>query len=295
MIENDRPSIIYLPIVGDPDCFRFAAGTLQAALKPYDCKAKKRGDSWEPSGDYLSLCGVVVHACHIKSILAECDKTQIVSGNVIPGQSLTLSWDNTRFELLHQKVDPERVFVASLVNGDVVEPTPPVNPWLQRACSKDKARESLMTVWSNRSTDGFRLHLDNSLPDPSPLPPWDIDPIIAPCRDNPNVAILQVKPLTAAIKQAMAINKDILRMSFNGRLELIARDEDNGDTHITMESGYQYSGPDALVAINPKFLLDAISGMEPEFIFALAEDSAKRPVYITSGTREVVIMPLHLD
>jgi len=299
-IETDRPREIYIPQETHSDGFRFLAGLMLAALKDYDCSTKKRDNQYTPQGDYIQILpddpGLSIYACHLKAICTQAPKDQIIDALITP-EGLILSYDNTRFNLKWQSPG-DNDFIAVLHNGSAPEKiAPPPDPWLKRACSKDKNRpEELLPVWGNMATDGYRVHYDKSLEPSDPPFPRDMSFIVDPARLNSNIATIQVKPFIQAIKQARVINKDILRLSFNGRLELIAKSEELGDSIIPLESGYEHAGDDCIIGINPAFLLDALSGFDNEVYFCLADNTPeKRPVYLTDGTREAVIMPLNLS
>ena len=293
-INEDRPTTLLVPQETHPDGFRFLAGLMLAALKDYDCRYYRKT---MPAGDYIQILpndpNLCIYACHLKAICSDAGKDQIINALITP-EGLILSYDNTRFNLKWQEPG-DNAFIAQLHNGDIAEVIPP-DPWLKRACSKDKHREALINVWSNVAADGFRLHIDSRLPDPDPAPPWNYSVIIEPARLNSNIATIKVKPFIQAIKQARVINKDILRLQFNGRLELVAKSEELGDSIIPMVSGYEHAGDDCTLAINPAFLLDALSGFTDEIYFCMdGKRPDKCPVYITDGTREAVIMPLTLE
>ena len=297
-IKEDRPTTLNVPQETHPDGFRFLAGLMLAALKDYDCRTTRRDTQHTPAGDYIQIISndpnLCIYACHIKAICREAPKDQVIDALITP-EGLVLSYDNTRFILKWQEPG-HAAFIAQLHNGSVSEVIPPPDPWLKRACSKDKYREALLNVWSNIASDGFRVHRDPRLPNPDPLPPWNYSIIIEPARLNSNMATIKVKPFIQAIKQARVINKDILRLQFNGRLELVAKSEELGDSIIPMVSGYEHAGDDCTLAINPAFLLDALSGFDNEVYFCMdGKRPDKCPVYITDGTREAVIMPLNLS
>ena len=297
-INEDRPTVLNVPQKTRPDGFIFLASRMLDALKDYDCRTKRKEWNYYPAGDYIQILpddpGSCIYACHIKAICREAPKDQVINAEY-GTDGLILSYDNTRFILKWQEPG-HAAFIAQLHNGGVSEVIPPPDPWLKRACSKDKHRETLLNVWSNIAADGFRIHRDSSLADPDPLPPWNYSIIIEPARLNSNMATIKVKPFIQAIKQARVINKDILRLQFNGRLELVAKSEELGDSIIPMVSGYEHAGDDCTLAINPAFLLDALAGFKDEIYFCMNEQRPdKCPVYITDGTREAVIMPLTLE
>ena len=298
-IKDDRPTDIHVPQETHPDGFRFIARAFLAALKDYDCRTTRRDEQHTPIGDYIQILpndpNLCIYACHIKAICSNAPKDQIIDALITP-EGLILSYDNTRFKLLWQEPDREKDFITHLHNGNVAAVTPAADPWLTKACSKDKQREALLNVWSNIAADGFRMHRDSRLPDPDPAPPWDYSSIIDPARLNSNMATIKVKPFIQAVKQARVICDWLVKLQFNGRLELVAKSEELGDSIIPMESGYEHAGDDCTIALNPAFLLDALAGFPDEFYFCMNEQRPDiSPVYLTDGTREAVIMPINLS
>ena len=303
-IETDRPREIYIPQETHSDGFRFLAGLMLAALKDYDCSTKKRDNQYTPQGDYIQILpddpGLSIYACHLKAICTQAPKDQIIDALITP-EGLILSYDNTRFNLKWQSPG-DNDFIAVLHNGSAPEKiAPPPDPWLKRACSKDKNRpEELLPVWGNMATDGYRVHYDKSLEPSDPPFPQPINYVINPCRTYGNIAEIEVKPFAQAVKQARTINKDSIHIRLNGRLELIATDPswNNGTdiqkTTIQIDSGYAHSGPDAEFAINPAFLLDALGGFTGSVILAVNDKlkPGQCPIYLTGGTREAFIMPM---
>ena len=301
-INEDRPTELYLPNNDTPDGFRFLAGLMLDALKDYDCRTTRRDTQYTPAGDYIQILpddpGSCIYACHIKAICREAGKDQVINAEY-GTDGLILSYDNTRFILKWQEPG-HAAFIALLHNisdkpaGDT--PPAPVDPWLKRACSKDKARPQLLTVWGNMATDGMRVHYDTRLEPSDPPFPRDMSFIMDPARKNANMATIKVKPFIQAVKQAKVICNWRLKLQFNGRLELIAKSEELGDSIIPLQSGYDHAGEDCTIAINPIFLLDALSGFTDEVFFCMNEQRPdKCPVYITDGTREAVIMPMTLE
>jgi hypothetical protein len=303
-INEDRPTELFIPQGNHPNRFRFMASKALAALKDYDCRTTTTKDKvygnvqHTPQGDYIQILqddpAACVFACHLKAICSNAPKDQIINAEYST-DGLILSYDNTRF-LLKWQAPGKNAFIAVLHNGDAPDKTTPPDAWLKRACSKDKKRpEELLPVWGNMATDGYRVHYDTRLEPSNPPFPRDISFIMDPARLNSNIATIRVKPFIQAIKQARVINKDVLRLSFNGRLELIAKSEELGDSIIPLVSGYEHAGDDCIIGIHPAFLLDALAGFDNEVYFCMADNTPeKRPVYITDGTREAVIMPMKL-
>jgi hypothetical protein len=295
----ERSHDIYMPLgFYKPDNFRFLAGKMLDALKDYDCSPKRSGDTYSPKGDYIQIApGLIVFACHLKQICQQEAKDQVIEACI--SSFLTLVCGDTSYILKNQKVNPERVFVATLHNGNKpIDDTTPPDPWLVKACSKDEARPQYVHPWGNMATDGIRLHIDNSLQPSDPPFPRDYSFVVTPARNYGNIATIRVKPFIQAVKQARTINKNMIRLAINGRLDIIASDpswngEDTGKTIISIESDYEHTGNDATIAINPKFLMDALSGFSDEVYLAVDDYyPEQRAIYLTNGTREAVIMTI---
>jgi len=299
-INEDRPTELYMPIGNiTPDGFKFYAGKMLAALKDYDCRTTRRDTQYTPAGDYVQILpddpGSCIYACHLKAICREAGKDQVINAEY-GMEGLILSYDNTKFTLLWQEPG-HAAFIALLQFGkSPMVDAPAPDPWLKRACSKDKARPQLLTVWGNMATDGMRVHYDTRLEPSDPPFPRDMSFIMDPARKNANMATIKVKPFIQAVKQAKVICNWRVKLQFNGRLDLIAKSEELGESIIPLQSGYDHAGEDCTLAINPAFLLDALSGFTDEVYFCMNEQRPdKCPVYITDGTREAVIMPLTLE
>lgn len=297
-IKEDRPNELYIPRQETPLGFRFLAGLMLDALKDFDCSTSKSNlishTQHTPKGDYIQVRpndpDSCIYACHVKAICQQAAKDQVIDAEYTK-EGLMLSYDNTRFNLKWQAA-PKGSFTAHLITGERSNTSPAPDAWLQRACSTDKQRESLAQVYGNVSSDGSRLHIDTRLEPSNPPAPYNWECVVNPARKYENIAILQVKPLVKALKQAKSINKESTHLSFNRRLEIIARSEETGESMIPIETGYQYTGQDAIVWINNKFLLDALSGFTDEVMLCLGSNPPKMPVYLTDGTREAVIMPI---
>jgi hypothetical protein len=183
-----------------------------------------------------------------------------------------------------------------------------------RANGRKETRQRLVEHWGNFCADGFRLHYDPTAaprafeyPDGSELPHFQsmratVERIRQDAqRTARNLATVTGARLYWAVKGAKAINKDTIRLSFNGRLEVTA---DSGYIGSNLNSaasfpieagtGYNYAGPDTVIGLDPRFILDALSGMEAEEIM-IGFGRPDQPVIITDGRREAVIMTKHLE
>jgi hypothetical protein len=185
--------------------------------------------------------------------------------------------------------------VAELTTEDITE-TPVKDPWIARAISKDDAQPQLMIHGGNFAADGYRLHYNAALPelDYCEVRASSIKTILTPAREYPNQVTLNaaaVKELITACKLAKK-GKHIFRISVNGTMELSTTSEEYGNWSASISKGYNHTGEDVTLAINPGYLMDALD--KPRGVTMRMIDG-KHPVYITDGTRESVIMTMQLD
>jgi len=189
--------------------------------------------------------------------------------------------------------------------------TPDSDKWLKLAISKDKGRAWLTEVYGNMAADGFRLHHDTTrqFSAPEDHPVWTPEKILqsfqmvlADCNANKILITINRDALILVCLRAIAIGKGPrakdnftppLRLSVNGRLEYQAISEENGETSGYIESGYQHTGDDVNIAVNPRFLAEALAGMQEEVYISLRAHD--RPMFITDGQREVVLMPMRVE
>jgi hypothetical protein len=202
-----------------------------------------------------------------------------------------------RDELQPTKRGGDLPHVADLTTEETTEPAP-ADPWIVKAISKDKTRKDktrldLTTSGGNLAADGFRLHYDSALPELEYTRRAGIMSQILPdARKNKHTITLgpaAIKALTLAVKRAGKINKDTVRLVVNGKLEVKAISEEYGDVSSDITAEYTYTGPEMLIGIDPKYLLDALSMAKNGLTIRLANPA--RPLYFTAGTREAVIMP----
>lgn len=139
-----------------------------------------------------------------------------------------------------------------------------------------------------------------------------------------NRATVSRVDLITACKRAMALRDDqdrkcqkypLLTFCMNGSLIYSAKNEGVGSTSAeiiddlkvndkvtTIKNGlkytthtmvYKHHNPEKVVSfgINPRFLLDALSGMEGDTV-EIDIPAPRAPFYMTDGTREAVIMPV---
>jgi len=205
---------------------------------------------------------------------------------------------------------------------EIPAPKPPVDKWLAKALSKDHDfRPRLCESWGNFCTDGLRAHIDPRLEPQDPeIPEWSSDDTfyrdelennLRIARDLQAVALLDVKKLTKAVKLARGANKAEIRLSFNGRLDCYGLELDYDDQEINRLNasilpgdGYEYSGPDRVIAVHPKYILDALSGLAGSVVVGVPfvpeydENDPKPiecPIYLSDGIREALVMPMYLE
>lgn len=170
-------------------------------------------------------------------------------------------------------------------------PAPVADKWLSLATAKGEEaqrRPALAKVYGNISADGRRLHRDLTLPasaDPVPFPWQQAYP---PVTDN--LVTIPSPALKQAVKQAAKMNRDCVTIYFNGSADVSATSEEFGAVRTSITENYQHIGADLTIALNPRFILDALSGMADDVTIQLASESA--PIIITDGKREALLMPL---
>jgi len=196
--------------------------------------------------------------------------------------------------------------------------TQPADPWIQKAVSKDPVRRALCLSWGDFGADGYRAHIDRRLPrrDFADLDEYSrpsesdieyyavgLERELQKAQDAETVVTVDAKALAHAVKLAKGVNKESVYLAANGRLDVTGSDEWTGESGIalTQAEGYEKSGPDARICINPRYLLDALSGLSGEVLITLPayaevedDEYPLAPIsgaYLTDGTREALIMP----
>jgi DNA polymerase III sliding clamp (beta) subunit (PCNA family) len=190
----------------------------------------------------------------------------------------------------------------------------------------DRARPELSVIHGNLATDKFRVHRDNSLPSVDD----EVTQRILACGLIPsqprNRATVSRVDLIAACRRALAFRDEqdrknrwypTLTFCMNGSLTYSAKNEGVGSTSGEIVDGtrvtdkvtpiknglkyhthtmvFKHHNPEQVVSfgINPRFLLDALEGMEGETV-EIDIPAPRAPFYMTDGTREAVIMPLNV-
>lgn len=301
---KDKPDKIYLPMKEIEKGFYFNPADMIEAVKPLDAKPKKRNDIFEPAGDLVQVVpnhpNMCVHAYLLKDIarVAKAEGVTMIEAE-IRTEALVLYFENGRNWIKWQSPEMHgaHIHIARLEKGHPPQDTPPeADPWLKKAISKDKDyREELCQVYGGIAADGWRMHIDNRLP--LDLFPREIDYILNPLKNYQNIATVPVKPLIALVKGMKGIAKQgngSIKIDLNhDRLEVSAKSEEYGITaaEITTKKGYSLEYIPGWFLINPKFLLDALSGFKDEVLISYKNE--RSPIHITDGVREAVIMPMN--
>jgi hypothetical protein len=304
--SEDKPNVInFANRHESQNRARFAPSAFLDAIKPLDrC-------------DYIHFSeGQQVNVGTLRDVLNTWDKSTagsftatpeglIMCDGGLPVSQQTLYWRKIdRIELTDDGAqyccphnENKTVFLAQLDLDAEISHDPKVNPWLLKAVSKYKERPLLQKVYGNAlACDGWRLHHDLSQPDPTDFPKdWRA---VYPPKGN-TATIKDAKILAAAVKTAKAINKDVILLSVNGKMDISALDAtDWGEKRLTPVSqstiteGYTHSGQDVKLAIDPRFVLDALSGMKGKIALTLGGPNA--PLQISDGHYEAVIMPKNI-
>ena len=193
--------------------------------------------------------------------------------------------------------------------------------WVEKARSRDKwGRESLQLLANIDgrvvACDGFRLHAwtgkaDITTPEGYP----DAMVVIDEAKAGQTTIIISKYHLMQACKAIRALDKktttielrvaDMLHCeghdAWVGTVRVYIKDGDNwcgkstkvkyplGRPHIAC---YARQGPELRIALNPRYLLDALRGMED--IVTITFEDQHSPIYIQSDHKEAVVMPMHL-
>ncbi len=182
--------------------------------------------------------------------------------------------------------------------------------WINKARSKDQARPQLCRQWGDFAADGFRVHLDASLP---PVNSYGTDgeydfiegaslrksvnELPDASLEYDNLVTISPKMMSKAIKGMSRLAKNgagYVKVSLNGNMDISASSEELGTakTSLDMTDGYSYTGEDVSIAFNPAYMIDALAGFVGDEVI-ISFDNPNRPVYITDGSeREALIMPM---
>ncbi len=189
-------------------------------------------------------------------------------------------------------------------NAPTKKITPRPSSWILRAVGNPNSepREELTHHYGKFGTNGYRIHIDPTLPLIKTNPvekvlAETVETLLSLTAKYETLITIDPKKFIQACKAAKAIRKNSVKISVNGSLELKSlgdewKDNNAGTNRLSTESGYTHTGPDTSFSINPAYLIDALSGMTSEII--LSAKNEKHPIYITDGTREALIMPMNL-
>ena len=183
--------------------------------------------------------------------------------------------------------------------------------WLYSAIDPKNNNEKLTHVWGNVASDGFRMHIDYSMPAlPKESIPFDYSYIVNPCHDYYNSIELDVLSLINAIKAAKLLvnGNDTLLLKFhfnvNVRVLTIHHQDNSGqyDFEIRMlQVQNNHIEESFTFGINAKFLLDAITGLTCQDTVRISfstKGPENHPLFLTCGDnsdRQAIVMPMHLN
>ena len=201
--------------------------------------------------------------------------------------------------------------------------------WIKKALLRTQAekaeRPHLAAPLVTLGTDGHRAHL---APDATPNQDLDAkqneawDKVIQQferARAYTNTVTLTAAHLAALCRLAIALyavnnkqqaeaktNQPAAAFCFNGTLEMAADNSDTGSLYAQLVDGetyngsnltihYQHTGPTFNTALNPNYILDALSGLGPVVTIKLGPDPVNPVLFIDPATnRQALIMPLTL-
>jgi DNA polymerase III sliding clamp (beta) subunit (PCNA family) len=111
-------------------------------------------------------------------------------------------------------------------------------------------------------------------------------------RALPNVITLHAKPLSKAIKAAR--NNDSIHLKMMAQQVMVIAKMDDATTKVSFkyETTNQTDASYITVPINPKYLLDALSGMTARDAVTIKYNHER--VYLTDGEREACIMAMRM-
>lgn len=293
---DQKPTVITFPNMpskSEPGKVRFLPQNMAAALSELD-----RSDWIRFDDDHALPVSI------LRDILGTWDKGTVKNPHgpadmyTYPGGLVMREYPDdqprNRQTLYWQEI-PANVFVSRLdLDAD---PAPakdkPDMKWLNLALAKGEeaiTRPSLARTYGSIAADGFRLHRDLSLPDPTDAP-FDWRAVYP--RPSDNLVTVRVDQLAKAVKSARTMNRETVILYFNGRLDVSGTSEEDGTVTQSITEGYEHAGPDVRLGIHPGHVLDALSGMSGDVVISI--ESPSRAILITDGKREAVIMPKLLE
>jgi hypothetical protein len=203
---------------------------------------------------------------------------------------LRISHGGTRQYLKLKKQEKRLPIVFDFEN----EPDEPeLDKWIAKAVGKDRdAPES--QKWMRKhygffAADGFRIHMGSDLDEiehEGYAPPEVTLNFITKIQKSKNCpSIFHSAQLKQAVKTASVFNKKCVGMKLKPRkmdvISLTDEKKENGKTTI----GHKYTGKAIVAYFNPKFMLDALSGMKGEVTLRLVDTA----IWMKCGSREAFI------
>ena len=183
--------------------------------------------------------------------------------------------------------------------------------WLCSAIDPKNNNEKLTHLWGNVASDGFRMHIDYSMPAlPKESVPFDYSYIVNPCHDYHNSIELDVQALINAIKAAkLLVNGNdtlLLKIHFNVNVRVLTIHHQNNDGLYDFEIRMlkvqnNHIEESFTFGINAKFLLDALLGLTCNGMVSIGfstKNPAGSPIFLTcagESDRQAIVMPMHLN
>ncbi len=306
-MNEDKPEVIHLPGEWEEDQIQCLTKYLLDAIKPLNT-THKRDKYIDEDSDAVTFDGVnYVLTPHLRAILQLFDKssvTIITSGSkditAVGRPTVTLEGvyicerdtDTCSFLVYRTPKGHKATLTQEQVQTD--NTTAP-DPWLVKACAKDDTRPNMMKSYGWCATDAFRLHILTD--QPRTKTPFDVSVIYDPTRLYGNIVTMttpQTSELIRACKRAAKIKTSHIKLTINGRLDYAAS-YDDFEVSGTIE-GIQHTGIEFTVALNPRYLLDALDKPADCMLAFSDQRPDKSPMLYTDGlNREAIIMPMHIE
>jgi hypothetical protein len=181
--------------------------------------------------------------------------------------------------------------------------------WLLSATDHKSQNDKYHHVYGNVATDGYRLHVDKSMPVmPKESMPYDFDTILDPIYSYTDHIEINAAALIVMVKAAKALDVNILKIKVSRMLDgnnqymllsIIANDKNNNiDFEVSRMIENHSVCSDFTIGINPRFLLDALLGLTCETNVTMHVSSytpERKPIHLHCSDRDAVIMPMQLQ
>lgn len=173
--------------------------------------------------------------------------------------------------------------------------------WIALATMKKQPGNDFEKPYGGIASDNYRIHADDNIP---VIPDAASDRMITMLKENKKcklTASFEKAALLTAALQVIAIGKAAQKRDDIIPRMLLVLEEDKlkfsaeaNDNKTEGEFNCEYCGDALSILINPKYIVDALSGME-ETTITLGTNGKNRPVYLTDNHgKHAVVMPCHL-